>query len=131
MKARGSKLQVEIASVFTDIPKIRELTPPPITKERIDGTVLESTWDEADASLPMAGNCTFTILEDPANTVHAFLRTNAAPSETFLNWKVILPDGDTEAMSGKIVGWTPGALTPKGQREVTVDVMFTGPMTNS
>lgn len=128
-RAIGSKLQVEIASVYTDVPSVFTLKPPAGNVDEIDVTTLDSnsSYKEFLPSWKDAGECTVGILFDPANSVHTEIRTIHA-NQTTVNWKVILPGspGGTWSFAGFIKQFEFGDLTPDGRVELNFSVRVSG-----
>lgn len=119
---KGTILQLEIASVFTAIAQLVNVTPPSMSVGTSETTHLASTWREFIGSIPDGGEITFTIEYDSADASHAALSSKFAGCAVE-NWKVLFNDaGDTEvAFSGIITGFS--------WDEVVIDNVVTASLT--
>jgi hypothetical protein len=91
---KGEKLQLSIATVYTDIPGIKSLTGPGPKVQFQDTTALDSgVGMEKDVTGHTdGGTVSCTIFFDPANSVHkAMLAIASTPAVS--SWKRIFADG--------------------------------------
>lgn len=102
---QGSKLQLEIATVFTDVPGVEGLDGPGGDKEEIEVTAISDTVKKYLSGLRDEGEVSFNLFYDPANAVHAAIKSNYdASGNTVAAWKIICSDaGNAEiAFSGYV-----------------------------
>ncbi len=133
--SQGSKLQVSISAVDTDILQIRGLTGPSVNWDIADITNLNSPGNFKE-KLPLMkdpGKVTFTLIYDPANAAHEYLRaSNAAEFGTLEAFKEII-----NSATPKTIGFS--AYVTKFQfkletnkpGEVDVELTLTGAITFS
>jgi predicted secreted protein len=90
--AKGTKLQVEISSVFTDIPNLGDITLSVGQTDLIPATTHDSanSFKEYLNGFKDSDEFTGVIKYDPANAVHEYIR--AAHGGSAINMKLILPD---------------------------------------
>lgn len=95
---KGTKLQLSIASVFTDIAQLVHVGPPKMQKGTSETTVLADDWRTFIASIKDGGQVTLTIEYDAAETTHATLweKFSEAPAAGnnlgVQDWKVVFAD---------------------------------------
>jgi hypothetical protein len=90
---QGTQLQLEIATVFTNVPGVEALDGPGGDKEEIEVTAISDTVKKYLSGLRDEGEVSFGLFYDPANAVHAAIKSNYdASGNTVVNWKIILPD---------------------------------------
>jgi hypothetical protein len=107
--SKGTKLQLSIATVFTDIPCIDSLQLPQVKPSTVDTTALDSGVgnEHKPTGYSDGGMSTGSLFIDPANTVHkALLSLLGAP--VISSWKAILPD------TGATIWTFSGTLTEFG-----------------
>jgi hypothetical protein len=103
----GSKLQVSISSVFTDIPGIENLQGPSGSKEEIDITAINDTAKAFIGGMPDFGQLTFKMAWDPANAAHQYLLTRYNTANVTDSWKIVCSDSGLAeiAFSGAVTGF--------------------------
>lgn len=108
LTAYGTKLQLSIASVFTDIAAVRRFGAPSLERETIDATHLQSANNAREflGSLRNGGEFTMQILFDPGETTHKAL-TTAMGSTAADSWKIVWPDASTST-DWPFSGWVTG-----------------------
>jgi hypothetical protein len=130
--SQGTKLQLEISSVFTDIAFIVGVDGPNPEGEFFDSTHLQSA-DNARTFLPtvwQVGDVTSELLYTPLENTHRKL-FELLKSQTLSNWKVIYPDGSTgttHAFAAYVKGVGHAAQTAEGLKG-TLTLQVTGTMT--
>ena len=93
--SQGTKLQVSISSVYTDINQIKGLTGPSIDWDIADTTTLSSpsNYKEKFPLMKDPGTVSFDLVYDPANAAQEYLRaSNAASAGVLEAFKEILSD---------------------------------------
>ena len=90
---KGDKLQLSIASVYTDIPQVKSLRGPAPKVQIFDGTALDSGvgMEHKVTGYTDGGTVSFTVFFDPANSVHKALLAIATTPAISL-WKRIFSD---------------------------------------
>lgn len=119
---KGTKLQLSISSVFTDIATVQNVTPPSMTMGESETTHLGSAAREFIPNIRDSGEVSFKIEYDAANVTHQNLLATYNTGVT-ADWKIIFPDlGTTEVtFSGFITGFS--------WDEVSVDNVVTASLT--
>jgi hypothetical protein len=112
--SKGLKLQISIASVFTDIPCIDSIQLPQVKPQTTETTALDSGVgnEHKPTGYSDGGMCTGSLFIDPGNVVHkALLALLIAPAIS--SFKAILPDValTTWPFSGTLTDF--GAVTGK------------------
>ena len=90
--AKGTKLQVTISGVLTDIPALRDITLGVGQTDLLDATTHDSTgsFREFLNGFKDSDESTYTIVYDPANATHEFIR--AAHGGAAVVFAMVLPD---------------------------------------
>jgi len=91
---RGSKLQLEIVSVFTDIAWVESIEGPDASVGTVETLHLLSTTKTRLPTIGDWGDVPATILYDPAETTHAAL-TSLIAAPAVRNWKILYSNVDT------------------------------------
>lgn len=94
LKGKGSIMQLEVASVFTDITQLLSIDCPVPEVETYDSTCLETTGpgrEPAPTGYATSGECGFEMFFDPALTIHKTLLGLLA-SPAVKNWKLKFSD---------------------------------------
>lgn len=106
--ARNTKFQISIASVFTNVTQVSEISGPDSSKEDIDVTDLD---DDARSFLPGLrdeGTVTVTLLMDPNGVTFQAL-TDQYQLHTTNAFKEVWSDGTTWPFTGYVNGLSPVA----------------------
>lgn len=132
ISSQGTKLQVEISTVFTDIPQITGFNFPTVNRQYEDATALDSSgnFKEFTALMIETGEVTAEMFWDPANSVHDFLMDEAIKATAvLLNFKAIASDAGaaTMAFSG-YVSYEPTAQQ-NSSLKATLTVRVSGALT--
>lgn len=93
---KGDKLQLSIASVYTDIPQVKSIKGPGPKVQFQDTTALDSTvgMEKDVTGHTDGGTVSVSMFFDPANSVHkALLAIATTPAVS--SWKRIFSDGAT------------------------------------
>lgn len=130
VSAKGTKLQLDIATVYTDIGMI-SINGPEISPEFYDasdlssGVCLETNTPTGHVT---PGSVTGELFYDPADSVHqAIIASMVTPTSE--DWKCVYPTTDETAFSG-VPKLTPKAARGdglKGDLEVFLDALPTYP----
>jgi hypothetical protein len=137
--AKGTKLQLSIASVFTDIAQVTNIGPPKMKMGKSETTHLQSDWKTFIASNILdGGEATFSIEHDPNDTTHSSLWTkfkdvSSSNNQGVQDWKVLLVTNPakTVAFSGIITDFAPGELTMEGLLTAELTIQVSGAVTIS
>lgn len=89
-------------SGFTTVGYIREVNPPDLEHNTIDGTTLEDTIDQVDAGIQKANEFTFTMIEI-INSVNHTIPYTLFTSKTKVLWQVVYPQGTV--VTDQFRGW--------------------------
>ncbi len=119
---KGTELKLSIASVFTALAAVVNVTPPSMEMGTVETTHLASTWREFLSTIPDGGEVAFTIEYDPGATTHASLWT-AFQGGALEGWQVVFND------AGDAVVAFSGILTKFNFDEVAVDNVVTASLT--
>lgn len=119
---KNTKLQLSIASVFTDLAQVASLTPLSMEMSTTEVTHLQSAAREFISGILDGGEVEFTIEYDAAATTHATLWTKfqAGGKEA---WKIIFQDLGTAEVAFD------GIITNFAWDEVVVDGVVTAALT--
>jgi predicted secreted protein len=130
VSGKGTKLQLEIATVFTDIAQITGLTPPSMEMGTVETTHLLSTWREYVSTIPDAGEISFSIEYDPAHASHAALWT-AFQGGAVESWKILLTDTGAASIEfgGILTGFSWDEVTVDGIVTASISVKLSGEIT--
>lgn len=131
--SKGTKLQLSIASTFTDIVQMVELTGPGPEVKTFNSTALDSgTGEENEVTgFVSGGNVSFAVLFDPVAATHQAL-TDLITTPAVASWKEIWSDAaNTEwPFNGILTKFEPKAALEDGLRadcEILLDGMVTYP----
>ncbi len=136
----GTTFQVkkEGESTFTDIARIRSITPPGVTADMADATVLESEGgvEEKQPTILRLGDATLNVLFEPDDEDQkAFLERLV--NRELVTCRIVYPDGDNYLkFKAYIAGFEPGEITTDGLLEATITLAATakpsfGPLDSS
>lgn len=121
----GTKFQIgdkATPEVYKDIAYVRSISPPGITTDMADATVLasEDGFEEKQPTIHRLGEGTLTLLFEPDDTdQQAFLAKQIAREK--LNCRILFPnDDDCFDFTAYISGFELGEITPEGLLEATV-----------
>lgn len=126
---KGTKQQLSIASVFTDIAQVVGVGPPKMSKGTSETTDLSMDWKTFIASVKDAGQVTLTIEYDAASATHAALWTAYSEAPTSSNnwgvqdWKTIFADAGNAAVAYS------GVLTNFEWDDVDIEKVVTAQIT--
>lgn len=117
----GTKLQLSISSVFTDIAQVVSISGPNWTVGSSPTTHLGSTAQTSRPTLPDGGEVTFQILYWAGETTHAALTTLAA-TPVISSWKEVFADTGAAvwAFDGYLTAFQPTGMT--AEETVVADV---------
>lgn len=95
LAGEGVKLQISIASTFTDIANIVEIDGPELTVNAVKRTSMTDAYHKTRPSTkPELGKVTLKIQLTPNDTTtHSLLLGRAATPGTVDDWKIVFPDG--------------------------------------
>lgn len=131
--SKGTALQLSIASVFTTIVQVMEITGPGAKPETFDATALDSGVgrEKKPTGYADGGTVTFSLFFDPVAATHQAL-TDLITAPVVSSWKVIWSDAaSTEwPFSGTLSGFEPNAALEDGLKadgEITLDGIPTYP----
>jgi hypothetical protein len=104
---QGTKLQIKVGSVFTDIPGVEGLSGPTGTKQQIDVTAINDTAAKFVAGLPDYGEVTFRLFWDPSDTTHQELLTAYNTANSSSEFQIVCSDAGAAviAFAGQVTGW--------------------------
>ena len=127
--SKGDKLQLSIASVYTDIPGVKTLRGPGSKPQQFDATALDSGvgMEHQVTGHTEGGTVTCTLFFDPANAVHkALLAIATTPAVSA--WKRIFPDtgATTWPFSGIVTGCPDPQSDTNGALMADVEITLTG-----
>lgn len=131
---KGDKLQLSIASVFTDIPQTKSIKGPAPKPQVADATALDSGvgFEKKPTGHSDGGTVSVSMFLDPANTVHkALLALAGAPAVSA--WKRIFSDSGATVwpFSGVLTGVPAPSADVNGllmaDFEITLDGLPTYP----
>lgn len=132
--AFAAKLQISIASVFTDIAGVRNMTGPGVSMSAIKVSSRDNGWDEFVAGMKDAGELTFDIVYDPDTATHSAsvaggLLTMFAAG-TSGTWKLSLADttATTYSFSAFVTKFTP-KLPFDGMQSADITLKLTSSIT--
>lgn len=93
---KGDKIQLSIASVYTDIPGMKSIRGPSPRVQSFDGTALDSGvgMEHKVTGYTDGGTVSCTLFFDPANSVHKALLA-IATTPAISAWKRIFSDSGT------------------------------------
>ncbi len=129
MWGAGTKFQVkkEGESTFTDIARIRSITPPGVTADMADATVLGSDGgvEEKQPTILRLGDATLNVLFEPDDEDQkAFLERLV--NRELVTCRIVYPDGDNYLeFKAYIAGFEPGEITTDGLLEATITLAAT------
>lgn len=109
-------------STFTAITLVITGTPPPRTRELIDGTALSDTLATYEAGIEQHSQYVFTQFWEPEDTVHASLDTLFG-AKTQVIFTINYTTGNTtDSFEGFVSGLEPQPIVHNGiyQRQVTI-----------
>ena len=129
MWGAGTKFQVkqEGESTFTDIARIRSITPPSVTADMADATVLESEGgvEEKQPTVLRLGDATLNVLFEPDDEDQkAFLERLV--NRELVTCRIVYPDGENYLeFKAYIAGFEPGEITAKRLLKATITLTAT------
>jgi len=124
------------ATAHTTIGEIINVTPPTISREDIDITTTDSTFDETIASIPNYGEMSFDQVWDPNDTNHELIETgfdNAVAARLY-QWQIVYPvvaAAVTDTFTGYVKSIGPQSIGPKDSIKRTVIVKLTSAITRA
>jgi hypothetical protein len=123
-----TKFQVkkEGDSTFTDIARIRSITPPSVTADMADATVLSSEdgVEEKQPTILRLGDATLNVLFEPDDEDQkAFLERLV--NRELVTCRIVYPDGNYLEFKAYIAGFEPGEITTDGLLEATITLAAT------
>ncbi|ULQ45872.1 phage tail tube protein [Flagellatimonas centrodinii] len=97
--------------VYAEIARVTEINPPSLSRETSDVTHLKSTdrYKEFIGAMRDAGEVSFTLIYNPANTTHQSLMTDYEANAA-VDYRITFSDDDTWQWSFK--GFVTGLETP-------------------
>lgn len=104
----GTTLQLQIASVYTDVPGATDISWDGLKRSVRNPTSLTSPAVVKKPGMPDFGQIKLKVYFDPNNTVHTTLRTRlltAAAAATVDNWKLIYADGLSTPADAEFTGF--------------------------
>lgn len=110
----GVQFMVEIASVYTQVPQAKDITPPQLELGTVETTHLLSAAREFMPTIHDGGECSFNLEWDPADAVHAQLFEYFS-EKAIVNWRIIMADAGAAQVNFS------GFLTTFGVDQLTVD----------
>lgn len=128
--AQGCKVQIEIASVFTDIEAVFSIDGPGKTRAKIDFSDLYAEWKEKRKGQKDGGELTFKINYDPGSAIHAALYA-AWDNDDPVNFKVIYSNtvATTESFAANVLDFKSTGMEVDGKLEAEVKLDVTGAIT--
>jgi len=128
----GVKLFHKVATVYTEITDVVDLTPPTESRDTQDVTNHSSTGSSKEFIVTWhnPGTVTAQIHYDPADTQHAALRT-AFTAGSVNDYKVTLPGaspGYAFTFAAYITEFAVGSMSVDGITELSVTLTITGPI---
>ena len=125
----GTTFQVkkEGESTFTDIARIRSITPPGVTADMADATVLESEGgvEEKQPTILRLGDATLNVLFEPDDEDQKEFLERLVNRE-LVTCRIVYPDGDNYLeFKAYIAGFEPGEITTDGLLEATITLAAT------
>ena len=123
--ALGTLLKTDASTPasFVTMTLVREVTPPPQTREEIDGKDLGDTFDVPLLGIEEVSRCVFTQFWHPGDAEHEVIDTEFDATTEFAV-QIVTPHATpvTDEFNVKVVGMTPAQLNTGGtyQREVTL-----------
>lgn len=115
-------------STFTTVGFVREVTPPPLERNTVDGTTLTDAYEVLNPGTEVATEFVFTII-DIINSVNHTIPFTLFTNKTDCLWQVVYPQGTpvTDQFSGwvKKIGKTVAGPNEYWMTEVTVQVTST------
>lgn len=128
-RGKGSKLQLSISSVYTDVAQLLKVTPPSMEMGTVETTEIDDTWREFTATLLDGGEVSATVNYDASLATHAQLWTEFQAGNA-ASWKVIIAgNSHTFAFSGIITSLEFGELSAETVATLDLTIKLTGPVT--
>lgn len=115
-------------TTFTTIGYVKEITPPDLEWNEVDGTTLDDAIEKMDPGIQKASEFTFSQIEIINSTNHQLINT-LFTNKTKVLWQVVYPQGT--AVTDQFEGWVKKiSRSVKGpneywMREVTVKITST------
>lgn len=125
--AKGTLLQLEIASVYTTVAQRVRVAPPERTREEIDTTDLDSDDESSIPGIRRGGEVELVCNYDPANATHAALLTSYN-NGTVESWKVVYADSGAgeDSFDGWISSYKKGEAEVDGLVTLELTIKVTG-----
>ena len=119
-----SSFSIYSGSAYVRIPQVVTLTLPDITREKLVTTVLESSGSEYYMGGTENGDASFTVIYDPANTVHQYLvqETNAVVSQQHAFKFALNSSTGSISFSGSLASFKSDSITNKGLMQGTFTI---------
>ena len=122
---KGTVLQVSIASTFTTLANMVELSAPSITNPEVDVTVLTDNWRQFLYTIPDGGTIEFTGNWDPSQQTHSRLVT-AITSGVTESFKLIASTTtNTITFTGLVTSLQPGSFVVDDVAKITGTIKIT------
>lgn len=130
--SQGAKLQVEIATVFTDIPSIQGFPWPETNTQYEDTTTLDSAgnFKEYQAIMNDTSEISLNGFWDPTSSVHDFLMDESVKAQKVaIPFKAISPDSGAATMAfSAFISFSP-TTEQNSSMKFTLKLRVTGALT--
>lgn len=117
------KTDITLAATFVTHTLVKEITPPPRTREKIEGKDLADTFDVPLLGIEQESECTFKQFWHPGDTEHEKMDTVFGTKVSF-DVQIVTPHGTpvTDKFTVKVVSLAPETLNTGGvySRDVTL-----------
>jgi len=114
---------------FTTIAEVKDITPPPLTRDTVDVTHHTSAggWEQVVATIKRSGVLTFEANWIPSHATQSFAAGLGLDfnNGTLRNFKIVFPTGNSWILPGLVVGFNPAA-TVGGVLGLSISIKVSG-----
>ena len=122
--SKGTTLQLDIASTFTEVAQVISLTAPDAEVETFDATHLGSSTgrEKEPTGFVEGGTVSLSLFFDPTETTHQAM-TDLITTPAVSSWKIVWSDTTEWPFSGVLKSFTPTAELADGLKaDVSIEL---------